>query len=147
MALNASAIKQWLEDLRDEEFGLRFNADKMFYEYTGKGTRRKLEGDASLFLAYRCLDVIDDHEVISYLENIPVHPEGYHPAEVLVHELSGIPLKDAKALMWMEPLLKADYDTTTLKATQFADVLEKYQITGEVDWTSVLPSVRTTAVN
>lgn len=135
--LNIVVIDQWIDDLLDKSFGIKFNAD-VPYRRMVKG---KLMGDASLFLAYRQAPVNDDAELLNWFGSIkvPVN-EDYTASEVIVHTYTRIPMDDCRALMWPQILLSdPNYDMEKMKASDFVKTLRIYLETGTVSWQWMLP--------
>lgn len=136
--LRHGVIKQWIEDLNDDDFGIKFNADFVCVQ---QGRRGKLMGDGSLFLAYRQANVQSDKELVEWIGDLKLPDGGYHPSEVIVNLFTGIPLEDACALMWPSALWTTEYENPTAK--DFVRVLQNYLVTGEVDWLLAIPPAET----
>lgn len=136
--LRHGVIKQWIEDLLDEDFGIKFNAD---FVCVKQGKRGKLMGDGSLFLAYRQAEVKTDAELVEWIGALKLPDGGYHPSEVIVNLFTGIPIEDACSLMWPSALWTTEYENPTAK--DFVRVLQNYLVTGEVDWLLAIPPPET----
>lgn len=135
--LNIIVIDQWIDDLLDTNFGIKFNADVPY----GRTPKGKLMGDAALFLAYRQVAVNDDEELFKWLSAINVPPdEDYLVSELVVHTFTRIPLKESRALLWPQELLNhPEYDLAKMTPKHFVRTLRTYLETGIVSWEWLLP--------
>lgn len=138
--LNNAVIKQWIADLNDKKFGVRFNSEYMcILDDDGN-----IAGDGALFLAMRNADIKEDHDVFPWYEKLPIPKGGYHASEVVVSMFTGIPIEDACKLMWPTVLYSHDYDTENMSTKEFVTVLKHYLDSGDVDWTLLLPEEEAT---
>ena len=136
MTIKEDVIKQWKKDLLDAEFGITFNCDYAVIT----NDDGNLEGDASLFLAYRYADINNDSQLLDWYESASkrVPAGGYHISEVIVAEFTGIPLDDACKLMWPQVLIDREgFDLSKITPKQFIAVLDVYLKTAIVDWNLV----------
>lgn len=133
--LKRAVINQWIEDLLDPTFGIKYNSD---FLCTTFGRKKKLMGDAALFLAYRQADVQSDAELIEWINTLSIPDGGYDPSEYIVNLFTNIPLEDACKFMWPKVLWNAapDYEPS---ASDFVKVLQGYLKTKEVDWSLAIP--------
>jgi hypothetical protein len=130
--LKDDVITQWIEDLRDPDFGIVFNADYPI-ALTSRG---KVTGDAALYLAVRNADV-DPKDIFRWYEQLVI-PKGYHSSDVIVSMFTGMPLDTAHKLMYPQALLDdPNFEMTRLKSRYFIAVLDVYLKTGVIDWTLV----------
>ncbi len=135
--LNVIVINQWIDDLLDKSFGIKFNADIPY----GKTFKGKLMGDAALFLAYRQAPVQDDEQLIKWLDAIKVPAdEDYLPSEIIVHTYTRIPMSACRALLWPQlHIAHPEFDKDKMKASDFEKTLQIYLETGVVSWQWMLP--------
>lgn len=134
--LKTAIIDQWKKDLLDAEFGIKFNCDYAVIT----NDDGNLEGDASLFLAFRHAEITDDNQLLDWYESVSkrVPVGGYHISDVIVADYTGIPLDDACKLMWPQVLIdRPDYELSQITPKQFIAVLNVYLETGIVDWNLV----------
>lgn len=134
--LKTAVINQWKKDLLDAEFGIKLNCDYAVIT----NDEGNLEGDASLFLAFRHAEIADDNQLLDWYEGVSkrVPVGGYHISDVIVADYTGIPLDDACKLMWPQVLIdRPDYELSQITPKQFIAVLDVYLETGIVDWNLV----------
>lgn len=133
--LKRAVINQWIDDLLDPYFNIKYNSD---YFCTTVGRKKKLMGDAALFLAYRQADVQSDAELFEWINKLKIPAGGYDQSEYIVSLFTNIPLEDACKFMWPKVLWNAapDYEPT---AADFVKVLRHYLKTKEVDWGVAVP--------
>jgi hypothetical protein len=136
MKLNNTRIQQWIEDLTDPAFGVKFNSEYACILNDTDG----LEGDASLFLVMRYAELKNTMDVFPWYENANPAEGDFCVSETVVTAFTGIPLEDSRDLIWPSALYDADYDTESLTAHQFVQVLQNYLDTGVVDWSIYLES-------
>jgi hypothetical protein len=135
-ALRQDIIAQWRADLIDNDFGIVFNADYSIIT----NADGKMEGDAALFLAYRNANITSDDQLVKWYE---AHPqvsldEDMTISERIVRDFTGIPIEDARKLMWPQALLDADYDLSKITPQQFLQILDMYLGTGTINWSQYL---------
>lgn len=131
--LNNPAIAQWIEDLSNKSFEVRYNPD--YSCVTAEDG--VIMGDAALFLAIRHANINTNAEIYDWYDKFgrtEVPPGGYHPSEVIIQKFTGIPLEDACKLVWPPLLFDEDFPSDKLTAALFVKVLKDYLSSGEVDW-------------
>lgn len=127
-------INEWLNDLKDSSFEVKFNMDYGCI----LNTRGKIEGDAALFLAIRHAPIQHNNEIHEwYADYIP--PKGYSTPEAIVSQFTNIPIDHARELFWSKDLLNWPGELSHIRARMFVQVLEAYMETGKVLWSHVLP--------
>jgi hypothetical protein len=123
-------VEQWIEDLRDPDFGVVFNADYPI-ALTSRG---KVTGDAALYLAIRNADV-DTDAIFRWYEELKKDRRKYHSSDYIVNMFTNIPLDSAHKLMYPQVLLDdPQFEMTRIKPRYFIEVLQVYLKTGVVDW-------------
>jgi hypothetical protein len=132
---NDAIIKQWIEDLLDEDLPIRFNADYgLFVDEDGS-----MQGDAALFLVYRHAKIDKENDFVDYYyslsKKISEDAEIQDLSSNWVHAITDIALEDAVELCHGLPEhLAKDHNYEALEPEMFVKVLKHYIKYGVVDW-------------